>query len=87
MGPDAVIGYTKGTRGSDPSALGVVGRETLTDNDKPWSGDHGMYTPAVPGILATSRPLKHPAANLRELHASVLAEFGVEPDRTGPEED
>jgi predicted AlkP superfamily phosphohydrolase/phosphomutase len=87
IGPDAVIGYAKGTRGSDPSALGVVGREILTDNDKPWSGDHGMYTPAVPGILATSRPLKRPAANLRELHASVLAEFGVEPDRAGPEED
>jgi hypothetical protein len=37
-----------------------------------------MDTPAVPGILATSRPLKRPARNLREVNASVLAEFGVE---------
>ena len=79
IGPDAVIGYAKHTRGADPSALGVVGRETLTDNAKAWSGDHGMYTPSVPGILATSRPLKRPAENLRELHYSVLAEFGLEP--------
>jgi predicted AlkP superfamily phosphohydrolase/phosphomutase len=78
IGPDAVMGWAKGTRGADSSALGEVEREVLTDNDKPWSGDHEMDTPAVPGILATSRPLKRPARNLRELHASVLAEFGVE---------
>jgi predicted AlkP superfamily phosphohydrolase/phosphomutase len=78
IGPDAVIGWAKGTRGADSSALGEVQREVLTDNDKPWSGDHEMDTPSIPGILATSRPLKRPARNLRELHASVLAEFGVE---------
>jgi predicted AlkP superfamily phosphohydrolase/phosphomutase len=78
IGPDAVIGYAKGTRGADSSALGEIEREVLTDNDKPWSGDHEMDTPSVPGILATSRPLKRPARNLRELNASVLAEFGVE---------
>jgi predicted AlkP superfamily phosphohydrolase/phosphomutase len=78
IGPDAIVGYAKGTRGADASALGEVEREVLTDNDKPWSGDHEMDTPAVPGILATSRPLKRPARNLREVNASVLAEFGVE---------
>jgi hypothetical protein len=78
IGPDAIIGWAKGTRGADSSALGEVGREVLTDNDKPWSGDHEMDTPSVPGILATSRPLTRPARDLRELHASVLAEFGVE---------
>jgi len=56
----------------------VVGAQVLTDNDKPWSGDHGMDAPDVPGILATSRLLRRPARNLRELHWSVLAEFGVE---------
>jgi predicted AlkP superfamily phosphohydrolase/phosphomutase len=78
IGPDAVVGYAKGTRGSDQSALGEIEREILTNNDKAWSGDHEMDTPEVPGILATSRPLKRPARNLRELNASVLAEFGVE---------
>jgi predicted AlkP superfamily phosphohydrolase/phosphomutase len=77
-GPDAVIGYSKGTRGADASALGEVEREVLTDNDKPWSGDHEMDSPSVPGILAASRPLKRPARNLREVNASVLAEFGLE---------
>jgi predicted AlkP superfamily phosphohydrolase/phosphomutase len=79
IGPDAVVGWAKGTRGADSSALGEVDREVLTDNDKPWSGDHEMDPPAVPGILATSRPLKRPARDLRELNASVLAEFGLAP--------
>jgi len=78
IGPDAEVGYAKGTRGADSSALGEVKREVLTDNDEAWSGDHEMDTPAVPGILATSRPLKRPARNLRELNASVLAEYGIE---------
>lgn len=77
-GPDIVIGYAKRTRGSDESALGAVGREVLTDNDKPWSGDHIMDPPGVPGILATSRPLRKPAPNLRSLAGAILAEFGVE---------
>jgi predicted AlkP superfamily phosphohydrolase/phosphomutase len=85
IGPDAVIGWAKGTRGADSSALGEVDREVLTDNDKPWSGDHEMDPPSVPGILATSRPLKRPARNLRELNASVLAEFALAPE-TAPSE-
>ncbi len=85
IGPDAVIGYAKGTRGADASALGEVERVVLTDNDKPWSGDHEMDPPDVPGILATSRPLERPAHNLRELNASVLAEYGIEvPKATAP---
>lgn len=78
VGPDIVIGTAKHTRGSDESALGAVEREVLTDNDKPWSGDHIMDTPDVPGILATSRPLEKPAPDLRSLGAAILAEFGVE---------
>ena len=58
---------------SNTSNLGAVGAEILTDNDTAWSGDHGMDPPDVPGILAASRPLKRPAANLRELRSSVLA--------------
>ena len=77
VGPDAILGWTKGTRGSDESALGEVERLVLTDNDKEWSGDHEMDSPSIPGILATSRPLKRPAHNLRELNASLLEEYGI----------
>jgi hypothetical protein len=43
---------------------------------------------AVPGVLLTSRPLAKPAARLRDLAQSVLAEFGIdEPVQPGKGED
>ncbi len=78
IGPDMIVGYTKGTRGSDDSALGGVTGEVLANNEKPWSGDHCMDMPAVPGILATSRPLKRKVARLKDLAAAVLAEFDIQ---------
>ena len=72
------VSILPGTGGGNESALGLVGPEILTDNEDAWSGDHRMDPPSVPGVLATSRPLKRPAADLKELHYSVLAEFGIE---------
>jgi predicted AlkP superfamily phosphohydrolase/phosphomutase len=77
-GPDIVVGYAKGTRGSGRSAIGAVGNEIVTDNLEEWSGDHEMDHEAVPGILLTSRPLRKPAGRLRDLSQSVLAEFGID---------
>jgi predicted AlkP superfamily phosphohydrolase/phosphomutase len=75
--PDLIVGYTKGTRSSNQSALGEVPAEVLVDNKEQWSGDHCMDHEAVPGILLTSRRLARPASSLRTLAASILAEFGV----------
>jgi hypothetical protein len=74
-----IVGYAKGTRSSDESALGgVQPGAVIVDNLDPWSGDHCMDAQFVPGILLTSRPLRRPAATLQTLAAAVLAEFGVD---------
>ena len=78
VGPDLVVGYAHGTRGSDESALGEIGPEVITDNRGPWSGDHCMDHETVPGILLTNRPLRRPAPDLRSLGAALVAEFGLE---------
>jgi predicted AlkP superfamily phosphohydrolase/phosphomutase len=78
IGPDLVVGFAKGTRGSEESALGAVGLDVITDKTEPWSGDHCMDHETVPGILLTTRPLKKQAAELKDLAAAILAEFGVE---------
>jgi hypothetical protein len=78
IAPDLIIGYEKGSRGSDDSALGSVPRNVIVDNVDAWSGDHCMDPEVVPGILLTSRPLKKPAASLQTLGAAIVAEFGVE---------
>jgi predicted AlkP superfamily phosphohydrolase/phosphomutase len=76
--PDLVVGYAKGTRGSDQSALGGIPPEVIVDNTDAWSGDHCMDHEAVPGVLLSNRPLRKPAPSLDKLAAAILAEFGVE---------
>lgn len=78
IGPDIVVGYSKGTRGSNQSALGKVGRDVFTDNTEMWSGDHCMDHESVPGVLLTNRPLRRQAHELKDLAAAILAEFDIE---------
>jgi predicted AlkP superfamily phosphohydrolase/phosphomutase len=77
IAPDLIVGYAKGTRGSDESALGALTKEVIVDNLDPWSGDHCMDHESVPGVLLTSRMLRKPAPSLQTLAAAVLAEFGI----------
>jgi len=78
IAPDLIVGYAKGTRGSDESALGGLPRDIIVDNTDPWNGDHCMDPASVPGILLTSRALKKPAPNLQTLAGAIVAEFGVD---------
>lgn len=77
VGPDVVVGFAWSYGGNDESALGGVPQELFEDNTDEWSGDHGMDHETVPGVLFTSRPLKQPASDLRELAPALLAEFGI----------
>jgi hypothetical protein len=78
IAPDLIVGYAKGTRVSDESALGELSTGVLSDNTSAWSGDHCMDPDAVPGILLTSRVLRAPAPTLQTLAAALLAEYGIE---------
>jgi len=79
VGPDIQVGYAKGTRCSFESAIGEIPQTAvIVDNMEEWSGDHLMDHEAVPGILLSNEPLIRPAPSLRDLGASVLAEFGIE---------
>jgi predicted AlkP superfamily phosphohydrolase/phosphomutase len=77
IAPDLIVGYARGTRTSDESALGGVPPDVIVDNRSEWTGDHCMDPDAVPGILLTSRPLGRPARNLRELAPAILGELGI----------
>ncbi len=83
-GPDMILGYAKGWRGSNESALGEIGPDIFTDNTGEWSGDHMMDHREVPGVLFSNRPLKKPAARLQDLGLSLLEEFGVSGDFPRP---
>ncbi|MFN8177700.1 MAG: alkaline phosphatase family protein [bacterium] len=77
VGPDAVVGYAMGTRGSNASALGKLPKDIFVDNTEAWGADHCMDHTTVAGMLATSRPLAKSAPTLQSLAAAILAEFGV----------
>jgi predicted AlkP superfamily phosphohydrolase/phosphomutase len=77
VAPDLIVGYAKGTRGSDESALGGLPRDVFVDNTSHWSGDHCMDHETVPGILLTNRPLRRPAPTIGSLAAAILADFGI----------
>lgn len=77
--PDMVIGYAGGTRVSNQSALGEFPAELFSDNRDEWSGDHCMDPGAVPGVLASNRPLALKVSSLGELAGAMLAEFQVSP--------
>ncbi len=77
--PDIVVGYARGWRGSNESALGGVGSVVFDDNTKKWSGDHCMAANLVPGILLSNRPLAVADPDLRDLAPTILARFGLAP--------
>ncbi len=78
IGPDLIVGFARGVRSGEGSALGGIGSEIIVDNTGKWSGDHLMDHETVPGVLLSNRPLRREAPSLKELAAAVLLEFGIE---------
>ncbi|MCP4447979.1 MAG: nucleotide pyrophosphatase [Myxococcales bacterium] len=77
--PDLIVGYNRGFRSSDSSAMGAVGNETIERNEGHWNGDHCMYAGHVPGVLISSKPLGISEASLVDFAPTVLNYFGIKP--------
>ena len=77
IAPDMIVGYAKGTRSSDESALGGLSTEVFENNTTPWTGDHCMDPDACRAFF-TSRPLGHRASTLQELPGAILSELGIQ---------
>lgn len=78
--PDMLIGYRRGYRSSDESALGAVGDKVFEPNHDRWNSDHCMDPDAVPGVIAASVPLaKGAPPALHDLAPTILHYFGITP--------
>jgi len=58
-GPDLLVGYAPGYRGSAETGLGSWKAESLEPNRDHWGADHCIHPQAVPGVLFSSRGLKN----------------------------
>jgi len=79
IAPDIVLGYRRGWRGSNESALGRIVGSVFSDNLKKWSGDHCMAAEEVPGILLSSRGIGVDDPNLQDMAPTFLRLFGLTP--------
>lgn len=79
LAPDLIVGYARGYRISNESALGAAGDKILEDNHRKWSGDHCIAADEVPGVLLSNRPVVSGDVGLVDVAPTVLGEFGIAP--------
>jgi len=77
--PDLVVGYHEGYRTAWGAAVGETGGPVFEANDRPWSGDHCVDPPLVPGILFANRPIDSADPGIEDMAPSFLRLFGVDP--------
>jgi predicted AlkP superfamily phosphohydrolase/phosphomutase len=75
--PDLIIGYNDGYRTSWDAATGNVGEHVIEDNNKPWSGDHCIDPPLVPGVLFSNRAIDAQDPGIEDLAPTALDLFGI----------
>ncbi len=62
------------------SGGGEDGRSDVFEaNDRPWSGDHCVDPPLVPGILFANREIDSSDPGIEDMAPSFLRLFGVDP--------
>jgi predicted AlkP superfamily phosphohydrolase/phosphomutase len=77
--PDLIIGYHEGYRTAWGAAIGKTGGPVFEENDKPWSGDHCVDPPLVPGVLFANLPIDSDDPGIEDMAPSFLHLFGVDP--------
>jgi predicted AlkP superfamily phosphohydrolase/phosphomutase len=75
--PDLVVGFSPGYRVAWETVTGGFGDAVISDNPRPWSGDHNMNPPEVPGMFFCNRPINAERPNIMDIAPTVLDLFGV----------
>ncbi len=75
--PDLVVGFAPGYRVAWETVTGGFGEKVISDNTRPWSGDHNMNPPEVPGMLFCNRRIDVAQPSIMDIAPTVLDLFGV----------
>ncbi len=77
--PDIVVGFYRGYRSSDESALGQFSRDIIIENTRKWGSDHCMDYREVPGIVLVNKKITLKEPELYDIAPTILKEFGIDP--------
>lgn len=77
--PDIVLGFRRGYRISDSSAIGTLEPQVLGDNRNWWSGDHCIDPAQVPATFASSFRINRQVPDIRDIAPTLLHLFGIAP--------
>ena len=75
--PDLIVGYADGYRISWESVTGKFKEPIFEDNLKAWSGDHGVDTKIVDGVLFCNRKIDKAKPTMYDIAPTVLDLFDV----------
>jgi predicted AlkP superfamily phosphohydrolase/phosphomutase len=75
--PDLVVGFAPGYRVAWETVTGGFGETVISENTRPWAGDHNMNPPEVPGMFFCNRPIDADRPNIVDIAPTVLNLFGV----------
>ncbi len=83
--PDIIIGFKKGYRIGDTSAIGGLKKEVFYDNNDWWSGDHCMNPIHVPASYLSNFKINKKVPAIMDMAPTILKLFGIEntPTMTG----
>jgi len=75
--PDIILGFDRGYRISDNSALGTLSPEMIMDNLGWWSGDHCVDPKKVPASFIANFKIQNPVPNMQDVAPTILKYFGI----------
>jgi predicted AlkP superfamily phosphohydrolase/phosphomutase len=75
--PDIILGFDRGYRISDDSALGTLSREMIMDNMGWWSGDHCVDPLKVPASFISSFKIQKAVPDMQDVAPTILKYFGI----------
>ena len=75
--PDIILGFHRGYRISDNSALGTLNSDIVIDNMGWWSGDHCVDPKRVPASFVSSFKIQSPLPDMRDVAPTILKYFGI----------
>ncbi len=75
--PDIIVGYARGFKVTDQSAMGTAGAAVFKINHGAWGGDHCGDHRLVPGVLFSNRKLRSGGHALTDLAPTILGYLKV----------